>query len=452
MHKLFVLFSSLVISASLIIGCTAPAKLVSTSPSTAPVIPVTPTLLAPSSAPALPSSVLPASTAASPASIIPTAAPGEISLPAPVFSGESVEVCLNSRQSTGSLNGTPTTQQLSNILWAVGKAPLLGPSRKITVATQAGMVGLETGGTYSYNLGSHSLAKVSNTLSNQSALKISWDIGQDGLTFDAGLIYMPSLLAAVSSWGSSSSLSAWPKKLDILFGSDNSLKLNSTCVAHSSIPQGQTGWLPDPSTTGTDKIGDVLANLKYASTFSQTNLTLPQISQLLWAGYGCTPHKDPRGVTTPSAMDQLYLTGTIYLVNENGVFRYQNRQPSDNFFGNPANKAAYFNTRDHRLEQLGSADLRAALKTAVSGLPQAPCYIILGLDDARLGTASDKQYASLETGFVASNYLLQASALGLGCNFKAQLTSAEQSSLQSLTGIPAGHKSQVIVSIGAIAK
>ena len=464
MKKWMFLLITLIICAFLIAGCVATAIPSSTTPAAAQVNPVSSTPAATAPAPAstnppptafftsAPPAVTAASSVISATAVVSPAATGNISLPTPALAGQSVEICLNSRQSTGSLTGALSVQQLSNILWAAGKAPLLGTTRKITVAAQAGVTGLENGGTYSYDPITHSLARVSSTLSNQSTLKVSWEIGQDGLAFDAGLIYMPSILAAVSSWGGSPVVSAWPKQLDILFGSDSSLKLNPECVARSSVPQGQTGWLPDPSTTGTDKIGDVLANLKYTSSFGQSNLTLQQVSQLLWAGYGCTPHKDARGVTTPSAMGQLYYTGTIYLLNENGVFRYHNRQPSDNFFVNPAQRTGYFNTRDHRLEQLGTVDYRASLKSAVSGLPQSPCYIILSLDEARTRTAGERQYASLESGFIASNYLLQATALGLGCNFKAQLTAAEQSSVQSITGIPASHKPQVIVSTGNLAK
>jgi hypothetical protein len=41
--------------------------------------------------------------------------------------------------------------------------------------------------------------------------------------------------------------------------------------------------------------------------------------------------------------------------------------------------------------------------------------------------------------------------MGLGCHFKPNLTSAEQKSIQTATGIPASHIPQAIVSIGPIA-
>jgi hypothetical protein len=61
-----------------------------------------------------------------------------------------------------------------------------------------------------------------------------------------------------------------------------------------------------------------------------------------------------------------------------------------------------------------------------------------------------KEYALLETGFVAGNMLIQASAIDLGCHFKAGLTSSEQAGIQAATNIPSSHVPQAIVSIGPV--
>jgi hypothetical protein len=83
----------------------------------------------------------------------------------------------------------------------------------------------------------------------------------------------------------------------------------------------------------------------------------------------------------------------------------------------------------------------------VSGLPKAPCYIVLCLDSSNVG----QPYAQLEVGFVAGNMLLQASAIGLGCHFRTGLSTAEQRSVQEATGIGASHIPQAIVCIGPAA-
>lgn len=361
-------------------------------------------------------------------------------LPPPLITRNSVEVCLNSRYSQHSLVGTANTQQISNVLWAAGRIPFTGTYRDIYVATPTD--------TYLYDPNSHSLNWYSNDVTDDGAFAI---IYESGLDFDTGISFMPALLASVSLWQSSESpVASCPKgigytKARLIFGVQSVRGLTDELAVHSSVPEGEPGWLPDPRTTSDNSLEEVLANLNYVSSFIQTNLTLSQISQILWAGYGCNDHtpSGKAGLTIPSAWANYYLTRSIYLASENGVFRYHNRNPSTSL-----------TTRDHRIEQIDSssagrggkrpADSRGRLQSAVSGLPDAPCYIILCLDSSYVG----QEYALLETGFVAGNMLLQASAIDLGCHFKAELTPGEQMGIQSATNIPLSHVPHAIVSIG----
>jgi hypothetical protein len=358
-------------------------------------------------------------------------------LPPPVVTGNSLELCLNSRYSQHSLSKTAvSTQQLSNILWAAGKVPFTGSNRNIYAITSAG--------TYLYDPISHSLSWFSNEVTSDGSFAIRCD---SELDFDTGVSFMSAMLASVSLGKSTESpVASCPKglafpKTRLIFGVQSVKGLTSTLGVHSSVSQGQSGWLPDPSTTGTNKLEEVLANLKYTGNFAQTNLTLQQISQILWAGYGCSNHTTTNsraGLTVPSAMANYYLTGSIYLLNENGVFRYHNRNPSTNMA-----------TRDHRTEQINTADVRVNLRSAVSGLPAAPCYVILCLNSSSY-TGQQLEFAQLEAGFAASNMLIQATAIDLGCHFKTKLTSAEQSSIRAATNIPASNVPQAIVSIGPV--
>ncbi|MCJ7516209.1 MAG: nitroreductase family protein [Dehalococcoidia bacterium] len=349
-----------------------------------------------------------------------------IPLPEPILTKKSVEICLNSRYSYHNPTGTASDQQLSNILWAAGKAPLTGAFRNIYVATPAA--------TYLYDPSHNSLNWYSSDVADRGAFVLSYE---RELAFDAGLTYMPAILASISLWGSTeSSVSSCPMRSKLYFGVQDVKGLTSEVVAHCSLPESDEGWLPDPKTTGDDALETVLANLKYTSSFDQTNLTRQQISQLLWAGYGCTPHYSSNGragLTVPSAMAIYYLTGRIYLVNENGVYRYHNRNPDTDM-----------TTRDHRLERINSGDVRGSLQSAVSGLSQAPCYVVLCLDSA----AALQEFAQLEAGFVAGNMLMQASAIDLGCYFKTKLSPAEQQAIQNATGIPSSNIPQVVVSLG----
>jgi hypothetical protein len=348
----------------------------------------------------------------------------------PIITANSVELCLNSRYSEHSLTGTASNQQIANILWAAGKAPVTGTYRDIYVATPTGE--------YSYNPGTHSLSRHSDQRVTDGAFVINCE---SGLAFDTGVAYMLATLSSVSLWKSSeSAVASCPKRTSLYFGIQEVRGLTSELVAHSSALQGDPEWLPDPSTDGQNKLEEVLADLKYVSKFSAENLTLRQISQLLWAGYGCTPHVASggrKGLTVPSAMAEYYLTGTIYLVNEKGIYRYHNRNPSTDL-----------TTRDHRIEPISSSDVRDNLRAAVSGLPQAPCYIVICLGK----TTQEQNWALLETGFVSGNILVQASVIGLGCHFDTALTSDQQAAIREVTGIPSSDTPQVIISIGGVTK
>jgi hypothetical protein len=274
---------------------------------------------------------------------------------------------------------------------------------------------------------------------NEKAFVIN---GNSDLTFDMGVAYQLAILSSVSLGNSSEAAVAnCPVMTTLQFGVQEVTELTTELVAHSSVPQGDPGWLPDPSTDGQNKLEEVLSNLKYTSLFSPGNLTLQQVSQLLWAGYGCTPHVvsgGKKGLTVPSAVARYYLTGTIYMLNEKGVYRYQNRNPKTNLA-----------TRDHRIEPVTAIDSRDKLRSSVNGLPRAPCYIVICLPKIGALLPQERDFALLETGFVAGNVLVQASAMGLGCNFETTLNSDEQGAIQRSAGIHFSDTPQVIISIGA---
>jgi hypothetical protein len=363
-------------------------------------------------------------------------------LPPPIVTDNSVEVCMNSRYSQHSLSGTANAHQISNILWAAGAVPFTGTHRNIYVATPSA--------TYLYDPNEHSLSWYSNVVRDDGAFAI---IYESQLDFDTGVSFMPALLASVSLCNSTeSAVASCPKgigypKARLIFGIQSVRGLTTKLAVQSSVPEGEPGWLPDPCTAGDNSIEEVLANVKYVRNFAQTNLTPRQISQILWAGYGCNDHtaSGKAGLTVPSAWANYYLTRSIYLANENGVFRYHNRNPDTNMA-----------SRDHRIEQIDSssagrggtrpADSRGRLQSAISGLPVAPCYVILCLDSSYVG----EEYARLEVGFIAGNMLIQATAIDLGCYFNAGLTSAEQAGIQAATNIPSSHIPHAIVSIGPI--
>ncbi|MBU0616533.1 MAG: nitroreductase family protein [Planctomycetes bacterium] len=338
----------------------------------------------------------------------------------PIVTGNSTEICLNSRVSRHSgLGGTATDQKISNVLWAAGKAPVTGSYQTIYLKTP--------NATYIYHPEDHSLEYYSaGTVSN--AFRINYDRERD---FDAGVSYVLALWASVSLWtGTSSQVASCPQMSDLNFGINTVPGLTSQLVAVSS-----DGSLPNPATDGQNNLEEVLADLRLRDRLrTDLDLTPQRLSQILWAGYGCSAHWTSNGrggLTVPSWVANYFLTNRIYVVDAR-VSRYCNRVGTN------------LATRDHRLELVQDADVRNAVRQALPDLPEAPCYVLLCLTQ----TGLDTWYQRLETGFVAGGILLQAGASGLGCAFKAALSSAEQAALQQITQIPAGDYPHAVVAVG----
>jgi hypothetical protein len=347
-------------------------------------------------------------------------AEGRGPLPPPIVTGNSTEICLNSRVSRHSgLSGTATDQQISNVLWAAGRAPVTGSYRTIYLKTPTA--------TYIYHPEDHSLEYYSaETVSN--AFRIDYDRERD---FDAGVSYVLALWASVSLWtGTASQLASCPQQSDLNFGINTVPGLTDELVAVSS-----DGSLPNPTTDGEDNLEEVLAGLRLRDRLrTDLDLTPQRLSQILWAGYGCSAHMTSNGragLTVPSWVAQYFLTNRIYVVDAR-VSRYCNRVGSN------------LATRDHRLELVQDADVRDQVRQALPDLPEAPCYVLLCLTASGLGT----WYQRLETGFAAGGILVQSGALGLGCAFKAALSSAEQAAVQQITQIPASDYPHAVIAVG----
>jgi hypothetical protein len=342
-------------------------------------------------------------------------------LPPPVDTGRSTALCFNSRVSMHSgLTGTATDQQISNVLWAAGQAPVIGAYRTIWLRTGDG--------TYLYHPEDHSLEYYSGeTVSN--AFRINYDRELD---FDAGVSYALALAASVSMWtGTQSQLASCPQMSNLNFGIRSVPGLTDELVAVSS-----DGTLPDPVTDDDDSFSSVVSNLALLDGFPPGLLTGTELSQLLWAGYGCTPHwtaNNRGGLTMPSWVAEYFLTGRIYLVHD-AVLRFCNRVGSN------------LGTRDHRLELVQAADVRDAVGQALGDASTAQCYVLLCLTESGLNT----WYQRLETGFVAGGILAQGAALGLSCNFRAALSSGEQQALRQITQIPSGDYPHAVVAAGRV--
>jgi hypothetical protein len=366
------------------------------------------------------------------------------SLPAPVTNGNSFEIISNSRYSAHSgFSGSLSDTVLSNVLWAMSRVPSLGSGyREFYVATSANV--------YLYDPASHSLSvhlSGNHRYSANSAFEIGVAVERQeeaGLSIEAGLI------AGDAFWGRGSGTviscpmafaanyanSNWSPTHTILmvnvYGRMSVTGLTDSCVAISS-----DSTLPRPATDGADTFEIVMADLAQDSAFQPGALPLSALSQLLWSGYGVTPHMPigKRGLTVPSAVANYYLTQRIYVVSDTAVMRYHNRLPP----------GTNMSTSDHRLQLVTSGDRRDSLRAASARIPAtAPAYIVVCYTDTTTA------WALIEVGFVGFQYLAQARAMGLAGCLTAPLSPTERAAIGTALGLPGAEYPILVFSAGQV--
>lgn len=154
--------------------------------------------------------------------------------------------------------------------------------------------------------------------------------------------------------------------------------------------------LPKPVTSGRISLEESIARRRSEREFSDRELSLEQISQILWSAQGIT---DPSfGFRAAPSAGALYPL-TIYLVKKDGVYRYL---PDGN-----------------KLIQVVEEDKRPSMVRASLGqsfINDAPVDIVIAVNfritEAKYGARAFR-YVCMEAGHVAENIQLQAVTLGL---------------------------------------
>jgi len=374
-----------------------------------------------------------------------TTAFGQVeSLPPPVIHSNSFEIISNSRYSSHSgFTSSLSDTVLSNVLWAMSRVPSFGSSyREIYVATPANV--------YLYDPTGHVLnvhLAGDHRHSSNSAFEIGVAVERNE---EAGLAVQAGLLAGDAFWSRGSGIvtscpmafaanyanSNWGpahaiKMVDV-FGRMAVTGLTDSCGAISS-----DSTLPRPVTDGTDTFEVVVAKTGQDTVFDPAMLPLSAISQLLWAGYGVTPHMPTgkRGLTVPSAVANYYLTQRIHVVTDTAVMRYHNRLPP----------GTNMSTSDHRLQLVTSGDRRDVLRAACARLPAtAPVYFVVCYTDTTTA------WAIMETGFVGMQYAMEAEALGLGGCLTAPLTPDDRAVIWTALGLLGSEYPIIVFSTGGL--
>ena len=350
------------------------------------------------------------------------------------------ETVLNSRMTYHSgFTGTLPDQVLSNVLWAMGRAPLAGASRTIFVALPTDI--------YRYDPTRHGLIHhfEGNCLSMPG---LSFEVGLVcDVAEDAGIASHFGLLAATAFWSGTSNqpgtcpstsarinaTSTWNAGT-ITFANSFGLIPNVRGITTELVAAASDGSLPNPNTSGSIGLEEAMANMNYDNRFASQEPSIGQISQIAWASYGNTPHAAVNGkaaLTTPSSRGSYYLTSRIYIVRPIGTERYLIRRPGGDE-----------KTRDHRIERVTEGDRRPQLRTAVDRLPTtAPVYFVYCVPTLGL-------VQQLEGGFAGAGALLQATSLRLRSYLTTGFSDAERSAIITALGIPTTDLPVLIGSIG----
>lgn len=360
------------------------------------------------------------------------------SLPGPRVNEWSFELLSNSRHSVHSgITDSLPRQVLANVLWSMARAPLLGESRDLYVATRDNVWRFDP---RTMTLALH--AAGDRRYSSGAAFEVGVACARHE---DAGLAVQAGLLAATAfrdegaagcpmKWATDHANSRWNPEDEILmvnvFGRAAPAGLDSTLVAFSSDSS-----LSAPHAWGPDSFELVMMDLAQDTAFAQFDLSPETASQLLWAAYGVTPHRSwngRRGLTVPSAVAGYFLTGRIYLVTAAGVERYHNRKPGNDL-----------TTGDHRVETAVVGDRRPELRLASDLVPStAPAYVVVCCGDT--GSYRDVQ----EAGFAGFQLLCQARALGLSGHLAGPLTRREREAIAIALDLPLDDHPVLVFSVG----
>jgi len=194
------------------------------------------------------------------------------------------------------------------------------------------------------------------------------------------------------------------------------------------VLEGEEIMLPEPDLESDFSLEKALGSRRSIRNFSEKELELEKISQLLWAAQGIT-QKATGYRTTPSA-GALYPL-EIFLVKSDGAFHYE--------------------PEGHKLEKLMSGDLR--VKLAEGSLYQsfiaiAPASIVITAVYERITVKyGDRgiRYVHMEAGHCCQNILLQAVTIGLGA---VPVGAFDDDYIQNLLGLPSDHKVLYVIPVG----
>jgi SagB-type dehydrogenase family enzyme len=186
--------------------------------------------------------------------------------------------------------------------------------------------------------------------------------------------------------------------------------------------------LPDPKLKGSISLEEALKIRRSIRDFSEKDLTLEDISQILWAAQGIT--EESLGFRTAPSAGALYPL-ELFVVKSDGLFHYV--------------------AEEHKLEKLSSQDLRQKLMKASlfqESISTAPIDIVITAiyerTTAKYGERGIR-YVHIEAGHACQNILLQAAALQLGA---VPIGAFSDDEVQKVLNLPAAYKPLYVIPVG----
>ncbi len=162
--------------------------------------------------------------------------------------------------------------------------------------------------------------------------------------------------------------------------------------------------LPAPAKKGTMSVEEALEGRRSVKRFGNRDLSLAQISQLLWAADGIN---NPQGKRTAPSGKATYPMDLYLVAGERGV-----RGLAPGIY--------HYNVAEHTLEPVAPGEFRPAVVKACNSqvwIGEAPAIVVIAGDYKRSEVKNGAKaplFTHIEAGLIAQNLFLQAGALGLG--------------------------------------
>lgn len=208
-------------------------------------------------------------------------------------------------------------------------------------------------------------------------------------------------------------------------------------TASATILPAENISLPNPEFRSSNSVEATLKNRRTRRDFQDEELSLKQVSQMLWSAQGVTV--DWGGRTAPSAKStyplSIFLVASKVTGLEAGEYQYL---PGDR-------------TPVHQLKPIQSVELQQALYEALneSSFKKAPAVLVITgnmgkMAEAYGGIGHDKE-VYLEAGHVAQSLYLQAESLRLGM---VVISSFDELKIKDLVTIPSSDTIIYLVPFG----